>query len=340
MSVTDYYTIEGTIIGESTAGVHTDYLTDAMGSVTATVNQSATMMRTFRYYPYGGTSDSTGNSGPDPKFKWIGSRGYRNSSDKYSNYYIRARHYGSDQGAWSTIDPLWPSEPAYGYVRSNPTTLIDVSGKEPNVSIFYCKRYDYATIRNSIDFLCSNINGNTPAKNIDCCLGAEVAPEDSLCTGEFSRYAYNHPRSFQMFCEGKDYVEIECVMRLGRGDCEDYDSEQCAYTQKTLTDPEIVMCGSSLWYKHKNNPQKGCKDTECVVWHELMHWFKYSHESFVIGGGGGGGSSNSSGVQCCCFNCIRKGRSNCDGYFAFGDTRGSQRYKAADCNTNFGTTCP
>ena len=41
MAVTNYHTVNGRIIGETTSGTRTDYLTDALGSVTATVNQSA-----------------------------------------------------------------------------------------------------------------------------------------------------------------------------------------------------------------------------------------------------------------------------------------------------------
>ena len=40
MAVTNYYTVNGALIGEKTAGgSRTDYLTDALGNVTATVNQ-------------------------------------------------------------------------------------------------------------------------------------------------------------------------------------------------------------------------------------------------------------------------------------------------------------
>ena len=39
MPVTNYHTVNGEIIGETTSGVRTDYLVDALGSVTGTVNQ-------------------------------------------------------------------------------------------------------------------------------------------------------------------------------------------------------------------------------------------------------------------------------------------------------------
>ena len=53
-----------------------DYLTDALGSVTATVDQSGTVQNTYRYKPYGDLLAKTG-TGNDPKFLWVGSQGYR-----------------------------------------------------------------------------------------------------------------------------------------------------------------------------------------------------------------------------------------------------------------------
>ncbi len=40
MAVTNYYTVNGSIIGESTNGVRIDYMMDALGSVTGTVNSA------------------------------------------------------------------------------------------------------------------------------------------------------------------------------------------------------------------------------------------------------------------------------------------------------------
>ena len=74
MPVTNYLTVNGEIIGESTGGVRTDYLTDALGSVTATVDQSASVVNTYRYKPYGELLAKTG-TGSDPIFGWVGSQG-------------------------------------------------------------------------------------------------------------------------------------------------------------------------------------------------------------------------------------------------------------------------
>ena len=68
MAVTNYYTVNGEIIAEKTAGSsRVDYLTDALGSVTATVNQSAQVVNTYRYKPYGSQLAKTG-VGADPSF--------------------------------------------------------------------------------------------------------------------------------------------------------------------------------------------------------------------------------------------------------------------------------
>jgi hypothetical protein len=41
---------------------------------------------------------------------------------------VRARHYASQQGQWTSVDPLWPEERAYGYAAGSPTGATDPSG--------------------------------------------------------------------------------------------------------------------------------------------------------------------------------------------------------------------
>jgi hypothetical protein len=53
MPVTEYHTVNGRIIGETTGGVQTDYIRDALGSVTATADSSANVVNTYVYKPYG-----------------------------------------------------------------------------------------------------------------------------------------------------------------------------------------------------------------------------------------------------------------------------------------------
>ncbi|MCW5944133.1 MAG: hypothetical protein KIS66_18045 [Fimbriimonadaceae bacterium] len=112
MPVTNYHTVNGRTIGETTDGVRTDYLTDALGSVTATVDQSQNVLNTYRYKPYGGLLAKTGSS-PDPRFLWTGDTGSRTTGLAYSEQYNRARHYGSMQAGWTSVDPMWPTRRAY-----------------------------------------------------------------------------------------------------------------------------------------------------------------------------------------------------------------------------------
>ena len=72
---TSYYTVNGEIIGESSNGVRLDYLTDALGSVTAKVDQTGAVVSTARYKPYGDLL-----SGTSYKFGWVGTQGYRKTA--------------------------------------------------------------------------------------------------------------------------------------------------------------------------------------------------------------------------------------------------------------------
>jgi hypothetical protein len=111
------------------------YHTDALGSVTMTTDQNGDVLNEYRYKPFGTVKTKTGTA-PDPKFLWVGSLGYRQTGRIYSDAYVRARHYGYLQGAWTSVDPLWPREGAFVYVSweivsaSDPTGLgnYDTSG--------------------------------------------------------------------------------------------------------------------------------------------------------------------------------------------------------------------
>ena len=129
-----YYTVDGEILGEKAAGgQRLDYLTDALGNVTATVNQSGQVVNTYKYKPYGALLQKTG-SGSDPSFQWVGAQGYRQTGKKYSDVYIRARHYDTLNGRWTTKDPFrfagtdWN---LFRYVGNQPSSFVDPSGLQP-----------------------------------------------------------------------------------------------------------------------------------------------------------------------------------------------------------------
>ncbi len=126
MPVTNYYTVYGEIIGEHTTGQsRLDYLCDALGSVVATVDQTQTVKSTARYKPYGA---DLATAGTQPCYGWVGSFGSRKTGRPYSEIYNQARHLGCATGRWTTVDPIWPLQPAFSYVENSPTSHVDPSG--------------------------------------------------------------------------------------------------------------------------------------------------------------------------------------------------------------------
>ena len=133
MPVVNYFSVDNQLLGEqagSGAGARTDYLTDALGSVTATTDQGSQVKNTYRYKPYGDLMAKSGAS-TDPVFKWVGSQGYKYTARKYSDVYIRARHYNSKAGRWTTTDPAWILSSEYAYVWNQVCTYIDRDGNYP-----------------------------------------------------------------------------------------------------------------------------------------------------------------------------------------------------------------
>ena len=120
-----FYSVNGQMMACESGGVKKDFITDHLGSITAEMDQSQTRTYDARYSAYGKSLWSTGsNSG----FGWVGSYGYRETGLSHMSHYVRARHYSYATGGWSTVDPLWPDESAYGYALSWPTYWIDPSG--------------------------------------------------------------------------------------------------------------------------------------------------------------------------------------------------------------------
>lgn len=126
MPVVNYHTVNGQMVGQSTGTTFTQYLTDALGSVTATVNGKR-VTNTYRYKPYGERLAKTG-TGPDPDFQWTGDTGSRVTGRSRADQYNRARHYGSSQASWTTADPIWPIQSQFLYCGLRPTWVLDPTG--------------------------------------------------------------------------------------------------------------------------------------------------------------------------------------------------------------------
>jgi len=123
MSVT-YATVHGRLVEENRGGVVTEYVPDTLGNVIMTTDESGTVTSTTTYWPFGEVSTQTGTN-PSP-WGFCGVWGYL--TDAVSRMYVRARHYRADTSRWLTVDPIWPTEPAYVYCRTSPATYIDPSG--------------------------------------------------------------------------------------------------------------------------------------------------------------------------------------------------------------------
>ena len=133
MPVTSYISVGGRMISEVTDGVILDYVPDALGSVHTVVDQSAVVVKSMRYKPYGEVLSRSGTVA-DRHYQWVGSYGYRATFAPSSSHYVRARHYNATSGSWTTVDPLWPDESAYGYVYGRATGGIDPTGQKPKVN--------------------------------------------------------------------------------------------------------------------------------------------------------------------------------------------------------------
>ena len=141
MPVTNYHTVNGEIIGETTVGSpRVDYLTDALGSVTATVNQSAQVVNTYRYNPFGSLLAKTG-SGPDPAFGWVGGGGYQPTGNEYAEFSAVLRDYAVALARrWSTPDPIGifgGSSNFFEYVGNGATTWTDPLGLQGGCNAGY-----------------------------------------------------------------------------------------------------------------------------------------------------------------------------------------------------------
>jgi RHS repeat-associated protein len=118
----------GRIVAEERGGTRRLMQHDAMGNVISLINDAGVVTDTYEYWSYGEIRTQTGSS-TNP-WKFGGAWGYY--TDATGRQYVRARTLRNDLGRWITVDPLWPSEPAYGYAGGSPMVNVDSSGMAPD----------------------------------------------------------------------------------------------------------------------------------------------------------------------------------------------------------------
>ena len=119
-----YTVVNGMMLKETRNGVETEYVPDTNGNLWMTRDMSGNVTSTTEYWPYGEVQTSTGTN-PSP-LGFGGIVGY--ITDTLTQLYVRARSYRADRARWITVDPLWPLEFAYSYVKNAPLFRTDPTG--------------------------------------------------------------------------------------------------------------------------------------------------------------------------------------------------------------------
>lgn len=248
MPVTNYDTVNGEIIAEYTNGVQLNYLKDALGSVTAWVDQSCTIVASARYKPYGDILVSSGSLG---RFTWVGTLGYRTTGLSVANYYVRARLYAAQQGFWNTVDPLWPRERAYDYAPANPVSNTDQSG----LFSWICNR------RNTPNF-CKWVWDNMYHHD-DPRLGRFAECLDNAsgrCNTPNAIGTADPGTGFRIIRDNMGAPNIELILDGNGGNC----NGRCAWTDIRARPPRIHICPDGY-------AQNNCPVPYCLILHEILH---------------------------------------------------------------------
>jgi len=115
----------GGVVAENRGGTVSTYVRDTLGSTIGLMDSAGTLTDRWEYWPYGEVASRSGTN--VTPFTFLGVIGY--FQDVLSKlFYVRARHLRVDLARWLTVDPLWPSEPAYTYASAGPAWTSDPTG--------------------------------------------------------------------------------------------------------------------------------------------------------------------------------------------------------------------
>ena len=127
MPTTYYYTVDDEIIGEHTVGQsRIDYLTDALGSVVATVDQTQAVKSSARYKPLG---DILAFTGPKQSFGWMGSNGFLSTSRPHAGLSVYAMTYSVIDADWLTPALTRSQRKIRKESKTNPTSNKSLTGR-------------------------------------------------------------------------------------------------------------------------------------------------------------------------------------------------------------------
>lgn len=266
MATTNYFTEDGVINGQETGGVTTDYLADALGSVTATIDQNQSVINTYHYKPYGERLAKTGN-GADPSFQWVGAWGYWSTGQTSASHFVRTRYLSDKDGRWTIIDRLHGHLRPYSYGSSNPCTKIDLLGLDdsyPGIRIsqqttppgLQC----YKT--SPVGYTECNIGyGSIPPLgttfSLVCC---RERPCACYCTviHELKHWEqYGNCCKFMSVCvnnaKGNYYIETECRKTFHEWKARNNDAFECLAYRADLD------CFFNEYFSCLQQPWQGCK---------------------------------------------------------------------------------
>ena len=111
------------------------YHADAQANIVALTDANANLAAQYAYTPYGRSLGSTTlPSLISNPYSFVGSQGVMEESEIPNLYFMRARYYSAEVGAFLSTDPLKKIGPSwkpslYSYVDSNPCGRTDPSGK-------------------------------------------------------------------------------------------------------------------------------------------------------------------------------------------------------------------
>ena len=114
--------------GRPSTGTTYYYLTDGLGSVIAMTDGGGTVVRSYKYDPYGTVVTNTG-SGPVDYLRYTGAY---NASGGY--YHLGARYYDPGAANWTQQDPINQTTSLtqanrYAYAGDSPTNFTDPDGR-------------------------------------------------------------------------------------------------------------------------------------------------------------------------------------------------------------------